>query len=280
MMKESELRHLFKKDMFAERPLGFVFDIDGTLSPLVSIPSEARLAPGVADLLESLQAHAHVAVLTGREIEDGASMINLDGLTYIGTHGLEWSHGLPRPQTIRILPEVEQYIQPARELLMYAEKRLHGEDGILMEYKRIGGAIHYRLAPNPVAARQKILEILEAPAADRFRLTDDKYTIEVRMPLEMDKGRALRQLVTHWNLQGILFAGDSRTDLDALLELAQLRREGKTTLGVVVQQMDTAPELLKQADVVVKKVEGMVIFLQECVQILQQLWNTEVGHSG
>lgn len=257
------------QDIFAERPLGLVFDIDGTLSPIVSTPHEARLSPGVVDLLEDISLQAHVAILTGREIEDGARMINLDGLTYIGTHGLEWSNGLPRPETIRILPEAEPYMQPARELLMYAEKQLDREVGVLVEYKRIGGAIHYRLAPNPAEARQKIMAILQAPAAGRFHLTDDKYTIEVRTPLAMNKGRALRQLVRDWNLQGILFAGDSRTDLDALLELAQLRREGKTTLGVVVQHTDTTPELLKQADVIVHEVDGMVAFLRECVQILR-----------
>lgn len=262
------------QDVFAERPLGLVFDIDGTLSPIASTPQEARLFPGVVDLLEDLSLLAHIAILTGREINDGASMINLDGLTYIGAHGLEWYKGLPQPETLHILPEAVQYIQPARELLLYAAKQLEQEAGVLVEHKRIGGAIHYRLAPNPAEARQKILAILEAPAADRFHLTDDKYTIELRMPLAMDKGRAIRQLVRDWNLQGILFAGDSRTDLDALCELVQLRREGKKTLGVVVQHMDTAPELLRQADVIVHEVEGMVAFLQECVQALQQSWHT------
>lgn len=269
MQENKDMHPLTMQNVFAERPLGLVFDIDGTLSPIASTPHEAQLFPGVANLLEDLSLLAHVAILTGREISDGASMINLDSLTYIGTHGLEWSKGLPQPETVRTVPEAEQYIQPARELLMYAAKQLDQEVGVLVEYKRLGGAIHYRLAPNPEEARKKILTILEPLSAGRFHMTDDKYTIEIRIPLTMNKGRAIRQLVRDWNLQGVLFAGDSKTDLDALLELAQLHQEGKKTLGVVVQHTDTTPELLRQADVIVHEVEGMVAFLRECVQILQ-----------
>lgn len=55
--------------ILAQRPLGLVFDIDGTLSPIAPTPEEARLYPGVASLLERAREHVHIAIVTGRAIE-------------------------------------------------------------------------------------------------------------------------------------------------------------------------------------------------------------------
>src|SRR3989442_15204378 len=92
------------QDVLAQRPLGLVFDFDGTLSPIAPTSEEARLYPGVAALLERARQHAHVAIMTGRAIENGAEKVNVGGLTYIGTHGLEWSDGLPSTQAVEGVP--------------------------------------------------------------------------------------------------------------------------------------------------------------------------------
>src|SRR5207237_9934454 len=97
---------------------------DWTLSPIAPTPEEAILYPGVAPLLERAREHAHVAIMTGRAIEDGAAMINVDGLTYIGTHGLEWSDGLPTLHPVEILPEALAYVEPGKYLLDLVEQHL------------------------------------------------------------------------------------------------------------------------------------------------------------
>ena len=81
--------------VITKRPLGLILDIDGTLSPIAPTPEKARLYPGVVSLLRKAREHAHIAIMTGRSIDDGARMVNVDNLTYIGTHGLEQSshHG-------------------------------------------------------------------------------------------------------------------------------------------------------------------------------------------
>ena len=52
--------------VLVQQPLGLVFDIDGTLSPIAPTPDAASLYPGVADLLAKAQTHAQVAIMTGR----------------------------------------------------------------------------------------------------------------------------------------------------------------------------------------------------------------------
>ncbi len=210
--------------VLAQRPLGLAFDIDGTLSPIAPTSAQARIEPGVVSLLERAREHAHVAIMTGRAIDDGAAMINVDGLIYIGTHGLEWSDGLPWAHPVQVVPEALDYYEPGKYLLDLVEKQLPDLPGVIIQRKRIGGSIHYRLSPDPVETRHKLLSLLEQPARQvNMGLSEGKQIVEVRVPLPVHKGQALRQFVQRFSLQGIVFAGDDRTDLDAILEIASLR---------------------------------------------------------
>jgi trehalose 6-phosphate phosphatase len=252
-----------------QRPVGLVLDIDGTLSPLVDRPEDSRLYPGVASLLEKAREHAHVAIMTGRPIFDGAALVNVDGLTYIGTHGLEWSEGLPSQHPVTVVEQALEFIDAGRAVLDLAEERLAGLAGVIVQRKKFGGSIHYRLAPDPLAARARIWSALQGPARDsHMKLRDGKLIVELLVPLDVHKGQALRRFVHRLDLRGVLYAGDDRTDLDAVIEIARLRQEGRAALAVVVQYHDTLPELLEHADVVVQGVEGMVQFLRECVETL------------
>ncbi len=254
----------------AQNPLGLAFDIDGTLSPIAPTPDEARVYPGVQLLLEQAQRYAHIAILTGRSIDDGASMVNLDGLTYIGTHGLEWSEGLPWLHPVEISPEALSFYEPGKYLLDLVEQHLSELPGVIVQRKRIGGTIHYRLAPDPNETRQKLLSLLEQPAQQvNMRLSEGKLALEIRVSLPVHKGQAIRQFVECFNLRAIVFAGDDRTDLDAVKEITKMRTEGIAALSIVVQHHDTLPELLAQADIVVQEVPGMVEIFREMVTILE-----------
>ena len=252
--------------LLSQRPLGLVFDIDGTLSPIAPTSEQAQLYPGVASLLEQAREHAHIAIMTGRAIEDGAGKVNVEGITYIGTHGLEWSDGLPWLHPIHIAPGSLDYVEAGAYLLDLVEKRLAELPGVRVQRKRVGGSIHYRLAPNRDATRQKLLALLEEPARQvKMSLSEGKQIVEIRAPLAIDKGLALRQFAQRFALRGVVFAGDDRTDLDAILEIARLRQEGLKALAIVVRHADTLPDLLQYADVVVNGVPEMVELLREMV---------------
>src|SRR5579859_2516500 len=252
-----------------QRPLGLVFDIDGTLSPFAPTPEEARLYPGVADLLARAAQQAHVAIMTGRGIDSGANLVNVEGLTYIGTHGLEWSEGLPQTHTVQIAPEAMAYLEAGQRVLDLAERELQDLPGCLVERKRIGGTIHYRRCPDPVQARQRILAALEEPMRQaNMKISEGKLAIEVRTPLAIDKGRGLRRFAQQFDLHGVVFAGDDRTDLDAIMEIKRLRQDGLAACAIAVQHIDTLPELLENADMVVQEVPGMVQLLRGVVELL------------
>lgn len=261
------------KSVLAQRPLGLVFDIDGTLSPIARISDEARLYPGVAQLLTEAQRHrsVHVGIITGRGLEDGADIVNVEGLTYIGIHGLEWSDGLPTTHEVQVLPEALDYREAGTALLDLVEQHLDELPGIYIQRKRVGGTVHYRLAPNSEEVRTRLFFLLNEPAQRlNMRLTEGKLALEIRVPLKIDvgKGGALLRFVQRFGLHSVVFAGDDLTDLDAILEIPHLRQEGIAALSIVVQHADTPPELLSHADLIVQGVAEMAALLNQMVENL------------
>jgi len=256
--------------VLAQRPLGLAFDIDGTLSPFVPAPQKAQLYPGVVSLLQQAQEYAHVAILTSRAIDNGAAMVNIDKLTYIGTYGAEWSNGLPWEHSVQVIPEAQAYIEPSKYLLDLVEEKLSGLPGIILERKLLGGAIHYYHCPDAKQARQMILAVLEEPVRQaNMHLGEGEWTIEVKPPIPEEKGLALRRFVQVFELQGIIFAGDDLPDLSAFTEIGRLREEGVVGLSVLVQHVHTAPALVEHAGIVVQEVEGMVELLHKMVYLLR-----------
>jgi len=261
--------------VLARRPLGLVLDIDGTLSPIAPTPDSAFLYPGVQQLLEQardLSPDIHIAIMTGRGIADGASIVNVDDITYIGTHGLEWSEGLPSTHPVRIEEDALRYIEPGKALLDFAEQHLAEFPGVIVQRKNVGGTLHYRGASDHERTRERLLALMEEPTRQLgMRLGEGKMVVEILAPLTVDKGQGLRRFALQHQLRGIVFAGDDRTDVDAVLEAIRMRQEQPeqyATCAIVVQHHDTLSTLLEHADVIVQGVEGMAQLLQYIVEKL------------
>src|SRR5260370_12648948 len=116
------------------------------------------------------------------------------------------------------MPEALQYYEPGKYLLDLGEKQLSRLPGVIVQRKRIGGSIHYRLAPNPAETRQELLTLLEQPAHRvNMSLSEGKQIIEIRLPLPGNKGQALGQFSQRFCLQAIVFPRRLHTAFYALL---------------------------------------------------------------
>ena len=71
--------------------------------------------------------------------------------------------------------------------------------------------------------------------------------LEIRPPVDADKGTAVRQLLEEAGLRRALYAGDDRTDADAFRALDGL----EIGVRVAVSSDETPNELVRLADVVV-----------------------------
>src|SRR5919197_2307046 len=77
---------------FLDRPdrSALVFDVDGTLAPIVLRPEDAEVPAATRALLETLaRRYGLVACISGRRATEARRIVGLDSLTYVGNHGLE-----------------------------------------------------------------------------------------------------------------------------------------------------------------------------------------------
>jgi trehalose 6-phosphate phosphatase len=193
------------------------FDFDGTLSDIVENPDSARLVAGAADALTSLTAQCPVAILSGRDLADIRQRIGLPGIWYAGSHGFELTgpdgtHH-ENAEAAASIPVLEQ---AAAEL---ADRLAHIQ-GIVVEHKRFGVAVHYRNA-----ARDRVGEAAAAVRSvgrrTALRVTTGREVIELRPDVDWDKGKTLRWVLDHIRddeQPGPLlpiYLGDDITDEDA-----------------------------------------------------------------
>src|SRR5947207_1324002 len=96
------------------------------------------------------------------------------------------------------------------------------------------------IAPRPDHAL-RYLETQITPQLDRAGLawSFGRMVLEVRPPVPIDKGSAVRRLRGRRRITELLYLGDDRTDLDAFRE---------ATIRIAVRSPESPPELLDTAD--------------------------------
>jgi trehalose-phosphatase len=198
-----------------------LFDIDGTLAPIVERPEEARVPEETRSELRRLAAtYALVGCVSGRPGAVARELVGVDGLVYVGEHGLELD------------PEAEAW---AERLRRFKDETAWPDEG-----KPLSAAFHYRTHPDHEAAEAALRVVAQRAVAQGFRTRWGRLVLEVLPPLESSKGTAVRWLLGRNDLGRALFAGDDTTDLDAFraldgLELAVrvaiVSAEGPSALG-------------------------------------------------
>jgi trehalose 6-phosphate phosphatase len=225
----------------AERPddAAVMLDVDGTLAPIVARPELANVPEQTrAELRRLAGRYALVAAVSGRTGEDAARIVAVDDLVYVGVHGLE------------LAPEAERWRGPLHEFAETVDWPV--------EDKGLAIVFHYRGASDEEAMRER----LEDVAADARELglvaQFGRKVLEVRPPIEADKGTAVRALLRERGLERALYAGDDTTDLDAFRGLDGL----ELAVRVAVASAEGPAELVEAADLVVESPDELVAVLR------------------
>ena len=164
------------KELLCRSPFGLITDVDGTISEIAPSPQQARVSPACREHLAALTGKVElVAAISGRPVLEVREMVGIEGMVYIGNHGLErWQNG-----TVEFSPGAEEY--PAK-VLAALEKlaNLLDIEGLAFENKGVALAIHYRLCTDRDRARQTILKIVETSAlANQCRVLEGKMVGKV-----------------------------------------------------------------------------------------------------
>lgn len=207
-------------------------DYDGTLTPIVSRPGEAKLAPERRDLLAKVAKRFPLAILSGRRRADLPTLTGLDDLIVAGSHGFDI--GGPGRNGIRHQP-AQDFVPLLERAAAQLRERFNDIEGVFIEDKVYSIAVHYRLADEAqVPVIRAALEEIVA-REPRLRITTGKKVLELRPDIDWHKGHALLWLLDAFGARDSLvpiFIGDDVTDEDAL---RAVRQRG---IGIVILDED------------------------------------------
>ncbi len=197
----------------------WMFDFDGTLSPIVPVRTEARMHPACRSLLRELvRAPGNlVAVLSSRSLEDLASRLPLRGVFLGGGSGLEWR----LPGGHRIVPgrEVARSAENARTRIVPLLENISSVPGADIEDKRWSIAVHYRRVP--ADERAALVPLLDkVRRQEEVRVFEGPAVLEILLVPGWDKAIGLDHLCRFLRFDPsggrIVYAGDDENDGTAM----------------------------------------------------------------
>ncbi len=206
-------------------------DFDGVLAPIVARPEGAAAPPETRAELERLAGrYALVAVVSGRAGDDVRARVDVGGLVYVGSHGLE------------LAPEAERWRET---IAAFAAAAPWPRDQI--EPKGLGVTFHFRDRADEQAAVRELEEIGQAARAQGLVARFGRKILEVLPPIDSHKGTAVGRLLAETGLRRALAAGDDTTDLDSFRALDGL----ELAVRVAVADAESPAQLRELADIVV-----------------------------
>lgn len=259
------MRYLFDNWQAVSRGLKnkyllILLDFDGTLCPIVETPEKAALPRATKELLSrlSLEPKIRLAFISGRPIGALKKKIGLKNVFYSGNHGME----IEGPK-IRFKPFVPSGYRKALEYIRDSlQKRISGVPGARVEDKGLSLTLHYRLVEDAEVPALKTLfhEVTILPAvSDKIRVKPGKKVLEIRPPVEWDKGRVVLWLLARQRFAGKnnevfpIYIGDDITDEDAFNALSKIgltiyvgKPDGKSQARFYLHNPEEVAELLRR----------------------------------
>jgi trehalose-phosphatase len=198
----------------ALRPVFLCLDYDGTLVPIAPRPSQAIFDDEGRRLLRALARRVPTAIVSGRARTTLRALVGVPALVYVGNHGLEISGPHLRHDTV--VPR--GWRRDLDRLLALIEA--DAPPGAVVERKGVTASVHYRLVG--ASHRRRWLPALRARLRSDvvrggLRVVRGKAVVELRPPVDWDKGTAVRWLLSCPALAGRtpVYVGDDATDEDA-----------------------------------------------------------------
>ena len=207
-----------------------ILDVDGTLAPIVARPELAEV-PGSTrlELQRLVGRYLLVACVSGRSGAEAQQLVVVDGIRYVGNHGLELD-----PRAEDFAGRIASFRQSIR--------REVEDKGLTLSY-------HFREAGDESAARKELEAIAQRARDEGLIARWGRKVLEIRPEIDADKGTAVRALLAESGATRGLYAGDDTTDMDAFEGLASAGLEHFVRIAVASDEAPAA--LLEAADLVV-----------------------------
>jgi trehalose 6-phosphate phosphatase len=217
-----------------------ILDVDGTLAPIVAraelaeVPNSTRV-----ELSRLVGRYLLVACVSGRPGAEAERLVGVDGVRYVGNHGLE--------------------LDPRAEALAGRIASFRESIGREVEDKGLTLSYHFREAGDESVARKELEAIAQRARHEGLAARWGRKVLEIRPEIDADKGTAVRALLDESGATRALYAGDDTTDLDAFNGLAASDLEH--FVRVAVASDEVPPALLEAADLMVNEPGGLATLL-------------------
>jgi len=206
-----------------------LLDVDGVLAPIVPVPAAAAVPEETqAELRRLHRRYALVACISGRSGGEARRIVGVEELVYVGEHGLE------------LEPAAAGWSERLRAFAATVPSDV-------VELKPLTVSFHYRRAANEDEALALLEGVAQRAREDGLVPRFGRMVLELRPPLDANKGTAVRHLLEERGLTRALYAGDDTTDLDAFAALERL----ELGVRVAVASAEGPAALREAADVVV-----------------------------
>jgi trehalose 6-phosphate phosphatase len=248
-----------------ERPdeAAVLCDIDGTLAPIVERAEEATVPEATSRLLGRIaRRYRVVACISGRGATEARRIVGVGGIAYAGSHGAELL--LPGEGQAELVPAFATWRDRVRDFALGKDSPELRMMRVRIEDKGPIMAFHWRGARDESAALTQIQAIAAEAEGAGFLTHWGRKVLEIRPPVPIDKGQAVRELLRRAPVRTALFGGDDATDLDVFDVLAELRSEGSldAVVCVGVRSDEGPPAIVERADLVVDGTPGFVQVLE------------------
>jgi trehalose 6-phosphate phosphatase len=238
-------------------------DVDGTIAPIVQDPADSAVPEHTRELLRTLaERYALVGCLSGRRALDARRIVGLDELAYSGNHGFELL--LPGEEQVRPDPSLDGHEGDAPKFIAGLDRSELERVGIRTEDKGAIIGLHWRGAENEGAAESVAHEIASEAEWQGLVAHRGRKVLEIRPNVAINKGIAAAALLASRPVDGALYGGDDRTDVDAFTALRTLREDGRlsATACIAVASEESPPEVSGEADLTVDGPQGFARVLE------------------
>ncbi len=243
----------------ARQPAVFL-DYDGTMTPIVARPEDAKISAEMRQAVEDLAARCTVAIVSGRDRRDVEQLAGIEGIFYAGSHGFDIAGPTGKKMEFQQGSEYLSTLDLAEKEL---QERLAAIEGAQVERKKFAIAVHFRrVADERKPEIEKAVDEVLAQTG-RLRKTGGKMIFELRPDIDWDKGKALSWLLEKLELARPdvvpMYIGDDLTDEDALREIEQ------SGIGILVRDAEERPS---HAGYCLEDTDEVRIFLQKLARVL------------
>ena len=231
-----------------------LFDVDGTLAPIVRHASDAHVPELTRSrLIAVARRYGTVACVSGRPASVARQIISIGSIAYLGNHGSEL---LPAGSTdVVIEPQVAAWTERVRRFAAAADTTRLQMLRVRMEDKGPIVAFHWRGAPDEAAVLDAIEELAAEAAAAGLQTHHGRKVLEIRPPVPIDKGRGIVTLLAGRPIGAGVYVGDDATDVDAFRGLREAIGDGAICIGVASEEVPD--ELTRSADTMVDGPDGV-----------------------